>query len=524
MKKTVAFILSLAMLLSLTGCGKQDAKQPEATQAPEVTETAAPAAEVVFNYSVNFEETNWDPAYWTAPDDTGLGGVIYENLFEYQTDGSLSPQLALSSDLSEDGLTYTIKLRQGVKWQKGYGEFTSEDVKFTIDRQTDPEIASINGGNFNIENIASVECPDAYTVVITLKTIDVDFLTRLSMFYSFIVCKAYSDKEGKAALNAAPVGTGPFEFDNGTLAVKTEAIANKEWWGDREGGNIDRLVCTYIADENTGYAAFENGELDILRSSNLDKTREYVAKGYKDEQSPKLSLLYIGMNMQLAPFDNEKVREALFYAVDPQYYIDNLFYGTETLPGSYIPFGSKYAITDYFKPSYDPEKAKALLAEAGYPNGIDIELWGGNDAHGQAPVIIAADMLQKGGFNVTIQLVDFGVYINKVRNGEIMAWCFYNTTSNIADDTISRYKSEYYPGNNWSGICDAEYDRLVDAGFSAKTEAEKAENFSAAQKRLMGLNVIYPVTTNSTHMLCQPGLSGVKVYGDLAFRATTIIK
>ena len=523
MKKIVAIVLALIMILGITACGSKEVAQPAASGASAGKTDAAPS-EVVFYYSVNFEETNWDPAYWTAPDDTGLGSVIYEPLFEYQADGSLKPALALSYEISDDNLVYTINLRQGVKWQKGYGEFTSEDVKFTIERQTDPEVASINGKNLNVDNIASVECPDPYTVVITLKSIDVDFLTRLSMFYSFVVCKAYSDKEGKAALNVAPVGTGAFEYESGTLAVKTEAVANKEWWGDREGGNIDRLVCTYIADENTSFAAFENGELDILRSSNLDKTREYVGKGFTDVQSPKLSLLYIGMNMQIAPFDNEKVREALFCAVDPQYYIDNLFYGTETLAGSYIPYGSKYAITDYFKPSYDPEKAKALLAEAGYPNGLDIELWGGNDLHGQAPVIIAADMLQKGGFNVSIQLVDFGVYIDKVRKGEIPVWCFYNTTSNIADDTISRYKSEFYPGNNWSGICDEEYDRLVDAGFAAKTEAEKAEYFAAAQKRLMDLTVIYPVTTNSTHMLCQPGLTGIKTYGDLSFRATTIVK
>ncbi len=522
MKKVLSMILAVTMILSFAACGSNAAQTTE-TQ-PAGTEAQAAGKEVVFNFPVNYEETNWDPAYWTAPDDTGLGTMIYENLFRFNLDGSVSPQLATSYEISEDKLTYTIKLRNDVKWQKGYGPFTSADVKFTIDRQTDPALASINGANFNIENIESVECPDDFTVVIKLKAIDVDFLTRLSMFYSLIVCKAYNDKEGMAALNAAPVGTGAFQFDKGTLAVKTEAVANKDWWGDREGGNIDRVICSYIADENTGFTAFENGELDVITSSNLDKTRELVAKGFVDQQSPKLSLLYIGMNMQMAPFDNEKVREALFYAVDPQYYIDNLFYGTETIPESYIPEGSKYAAKGCFRPSYDPEKAKALLAEAGYPDGVDIELWGGNDAHGQAPVIIAADMLQKGGFNVSIQLVDFGIYIDKVRKGEVMTWCFYNTTSNIADDTISRYKSEFYPGNNWSGVCDAEYDSYVDAGFSSKTDEEKAQNFAAAQQRLMDLKAIYPVTTCSTHMLCQPGLQGYKIYGDLAFRATTIIK
>ena len=96
MKKITAVILVLAMILSIGACAKKEAAQPATEAAPE------PAPEVVLHYSVNFEETNWDPAYWTAPDDTGLGSVIYEPLFEYQTDGSLKPALALSCDISGD--------------------------------------------------------------------------------------------------------------------------------------------------------------------------------------------------------------------------------------------------------------------------------------------------------------------------------------------------------------------------------------------------------------------------------------
>ena len=134
MKKFVAIVLALFMILGITACGSKEVAQPVSSGTSTGKAEAAPS-EVVFNYSVNFEETNWDPAYWTAPDDTGLGSVIYEPLFEYQADGSLKPALALSYEISDDNLVYTINLRQGVKWQKGYGEFTSDDVKFTIERQ-----------------------------------------------------------------------------------------------------------------------------------------------------------------------------------------------------------------------------------------------------------------------------------------------------------------------------------------------------------------------------------------------------
>ena len=241
MKKIITLLLSVIMILGLAACGSDAPASSDGQGAAAETQASA-GEEVVFNYSVVFEETNWDPAFWTQPDDTGLGSMIYETLFEYTMDGDVKPQLAKGYEVSDDGLTYTITLRDDVEWQKGYGKFTSADVKFTIERHGDPALASVNATNINLENIDSIECPDDYTVVIKLKAIDVDLITRLSMFYSDIMCKAYNDKEGMAALKASPVGTGAFEFDNGTLAVRTEAVANKNWWGDREGGNACRAA------------------------------------------------------------------------------------------------------------------------------------------------------------------------------------------------------------------------------------------------------------------------------------------
>lgn len=486
--------------------------------------TSAADTEVVYRMAVTYEESNWDPAFFTQPNDAGLAPMIYENLVELQTDGSVKAQLAEDWSISPDGLVYTFNLRKGVQWHKGYGEFTSADVKFTIERIGDEALGSANGMNMTIDNIKSIECPDKYTVVITLNSVDVDFLTRMSMFYSQIVCKAYSDKEGKDAVNAAPIGTGAFMYDKGTLTLTTEAVANKDWWGDRKGSNIERVINTYIADTNTLYNAFENNELDSIACFDFDQIKKYKDQGYISVSNPARDLLYLGVNMDMAPFDDPKVREAFFCAVDPQYFIDSMYYGTEKIPGSYIPENSKYAINDYFKSTYDVEKCKKLLAEAGYPDGVEITLWGGNDALGAAPVIIASDMLGKAGFKVNTQLVDFGVFIGQVRGGTAQVWCLYNSTGVIADDTMTRYKSEAYPGNNWCGIQDAEYDELVSKGVAASTEEEKAEYFAQAQRRLMDLQAVYPVSTYSQNILFHQGLTGMQTYGDQAFRCTTIVK
>lgn len=523
-KNIIALLLAVIMCLSLfTACGGgKDDSSANSPSAPDASGNNS--GEVVYNMTVSFEESWWDPAYFMQSNDTGLGPMIYENLVEYKADGTVGPQLAESWEISDDGLTYTFKLREGVQWHKGYGEFTSEDVKFSIERHGDEALASVNAENIGLSNIASVECPDKYTVVIKLKEIDVDLLTRLGMHYSMIVCKAHNDKDGMESINTDPIGTGPFVFDGGTLGMKTEAVANKEWWGDRKGGNIDRVVNTFMNDTNTIYAAFENGEVDAISVYDYEKVAKYESDGYGVITSPFLQLLYVGVNMSEAPFDDPLVREAFFCAIDVDYFLNDLYYGEEEMPGTYIPPRSKYALQEYQKPNYDPERAKELLAQAGYPNGVDITFWASNDALGQPPAIVANDQLTKAGFNVTLQLVDFGVFIDQVRNGTAQMWCLYNTTGAIADDTMVRYTSEYYPGNNWCGVQDAEYDALVAAALSAKTEKEKEENFHAAQKRLMDLQTLYPIATYSMSSVSQKNISNNTTYGDYVFRATTVIK
>jgi len=522
-KRTLAVALAVIMSLTiLTSCGPKETTQPTDTTSPTQS-VVPPAAEVVFYTECTFEEAWWDPALYMGLNDASLAPMIFENLVELQVDGSVGPQLAERWEISSDGLTYTFHLRRGVQWHKGYGEFTSADVKFTLERQLDPAVASVNADNLHIFNITSIDCPDDYTVVLHLENIDVDLLFRLAMFYGMIVCKAHNDRNGAAAINTDPIGTGPFVFDGGTLGIRTEVIRNREWWGNFTG-NIDRVVSTFIADTNTIYAAFDNGELDAIGLYDRDKMREYEAKGFKVETVPMRQLLYIGVNMQIAPFDDPKVREAFFYAVDVEYYLEYLFLGMEEPAGSYIPPGCKYALRDYFKYEYDLDKCKQLLAEAGYPNGCPIVMWSANDAFGQPPAIIAQDQLTRAGFVIDMQNVEFGVFIGQVRDGTAAMWVLYNDSSTTGDNTIIRYTSDYYPGNNWCGVTDAQYDAYVAAGLAAKTEQEKIDNFYAAQRRLMDLQVVYPVATSSVARVSQNNITGWKVYGDQGFRLQTVRK
>jgi ABC-type transport system substrate-binding protein len=305
-----------------------------------------------------------------------------------------------------------------------------------------------------------------------------------------------------------PVGTGPFMYDKGTPGTRTEAVRFDGYWGEK--ALVDRITNTIIGDANTGYTALENGELEALGVYEIDKANELRDKGFNVVDIPYLEILYIGCNAQIKPFDDIRVREAFFAAIDPQYFIDNIFYGTTQIPGSYVPAASKYALKDYFKPNYDPARTKQLLAETGVDK-MTVTLWAPNDSISTTPSVIAESQLTEAGFKVEMQSVDFGVFVDKVRSGEAQLWLLYNTTPVVADETVVRYTSGNYPGRNWSGILDKEYDSLVEQGVKATTEADKADYFERAQKRLIDLKIIYPISTHNFSYVTKPNVSGYEI-------------
>ena len=522
-KKLVIFCLLIAtMLLTmvlLTACNSgadgnyDNDTQPSGTaSATNSPQPAEPVKEKVLRISRSWEDSSWDPATFTGADQLVFVPAIFETLVCLEKSGEYSPLLAQEWDITDDGLTYIFRLRRGVQFHHGYGEMTAADIKFSFERNLDKAVASIHIEDLNMANIAAIETPNPYTAVFKLHQPDADFLSRCSSYAGIILSQAAFADKGLDGCALFPIGTGPFQFDKGNPGQQTECVKFKEYWG--EVAQVDRMINTVISDTNTNYSAFENGELDAICVYYLDKVNEYKNAGYQVLYVPTWQILYVGVNMQTEPFQNEKVREAFFAAIDPQYYLDALFYGTETFSGGYIPPSSKYALSGYMKSTYDPAKAKALLAEAGYANGVKVTLWSVNDDLSPAPALVTQMQLQDAGFTVELQLVDFGVFLSKVRSGEAGMWMLYNTTPPLADETINRYTSGFYPGSNWIGLQDKIYDDLVAQGLAAATQAEKAQYFDAAQKRLLDLQVLYPISTYGYNLVMQPYISGVEVQGN----------
>ncbi|MCL2495943.1 MAG: ABC transporter substrate-binding protein [Clostridiales bacterium] len=523
---TIIMFLLLTLILAAcksTGNDAVKTETPSSSPGSSSTPAATPAPEVVFRMSRSWENAStWDPLDHTGNATAALIPQIFEALARLDDDGSSLPWLAESWEESADGLTFTFHLRQGVQFHKGYGEMTSEDVKFSFERHLDPELASLHLDALNLANVDSIETPDPYTAVFRFKQPDVDFITRVSDHPAFIQSKAAFDALGYDGFKTTPIGTGPFQFDKGTLGGQTEAVKFSQFWGGEP--KIDRVTNIVITDTNTNYSAFEKKEIDMLYVYYMDKVNEYKAAGYRDYYLPTKQILYVGMNMQMASVNDAKVREAIFHAIDPQYFIDSLFYGLETFPGGYMPPGCKYALNTYLKPSFDTEKAKALLAEAGYNNNLKLTLWSVNDDISPPPALIVQQQLAAVGINLELQLVDFNVFIEKVRGGEAQMWLLYNGAPILCDSRIARYTSSSYPGNNWVGMLDPVYDDLVARGLASSSVEEKTELLNQAQMVFMDHNTLYPVCTYGFFFMTQPEWEGIELWGDLSLRLRNAYK
>lgn len=493
---------------------------PMATLAPAVTEAAAPKGEQILRVARDYEGDSYDPATYGSYNDYLFGPIVFETLVQFDENYDILPKLADSWEVSDDALTYTFHLKKGVQFHYGYGEFTSKDVQYSIKRLGDPAVnGSMNYVSLGVENMASIDAPDDYTVVITLKELDPNFLVKMASHYGNIVSQKAVEDMGLEKFSLRPVGTGAFMVAEGAvIGEHSEVLRFDGYWGDK--AILDKITFQVISEPATLYTAFESGEVDQISMTDFDKLAQYQAAPdkYNIYIGPSRSMLYIGNNMSIAPFDDPRVREAFTLAIDREGMIEDYFLGLPNAAGGIIPAPCMYSLKDYFNPTYDPAKAKELLAEAGYPNGFTTTFYCPGDATSLGPATVLQSYLEAAGIHAELQTVDFGVFLDKVRAGEAPIWLIYNDTNISSEDTIRRYMSENYPGNNWSGINDPAYDEAAAAALNEKDVTKRPELFEKAQKILNDLNAVYTVCDSAQYNITAKKVKGLEFRPDLAIR------
>jgi peptide/nickel transport system substrate-binding protein len=458
-----------------------------------VPASAQPAGTLVVGLVA--EPVNLDPAQVTDLNSNRVGRRIVETLVTFPDESTqIVPGLAESWTISKDGLRYTFKLRKGIAFHDG-APLDAEAVKFSIERQINPEhpfnkLGKYPFANYFFGNVKAVEVVDPSTVEFVLKEPRASFLAILTAGAASIVSPTAVKKLG-VDYALQPVGTGPFRYVAWDRGQRVVLEKNATYW--KYPVKVERVIYRPIVEDQARLTELLTGALDLIVGTPPD----FVAQL---ENNPKVTLLrqvgahvwYLGINNQKKPFDDKRVRQALNYAVNKEAIVRDVLKGTGSMSvGPVLPgtWGAAAGLKPY---PYDPERAKKLLAEAGYAGGFTTSMWVPESGSGmQSPVAMATVMqsnLKAVGVNVTLQTFEWGAFIAKLRSKEQELFALSWMAGNEDPDMVMYpllHSSQWTPGGpNRALYKNDTFDALLHQARLTTDQAKRAELYRQAQRIL----------------------------------------
>ena len=438
------------------------------------------------------EPQSLDPHTVTATNDFRILVNIYDGLVRYK-DGTLEvePALAESWTISDDGKTYTFKLRQGVKFHDG-SDFNAEAVKFNFDRMLKEDHPFYNTGPFplslNFSSIDAVNVLDEHTVEFKLKEPFAPFLSNLAYPTGLIVSPEAVKKYGKE-FGRHPSGTGPFKFAEWQSGQRVVVERNPDYWDAAPA--LEAVVFRPITDANTRVAEMMAGGLDVMVEvppDNLATFKQDANFAVAEQAGPHV--WFTILNAKSGPFADKKVRQAANYAVNKQGLVDNVLQGSATVAAGPIPPAFNWVENKTEPYPYDPEKAKVLLAEAGAINP-EITFYVTEGGSGMLdPITMGAAIqadLQAVGFKVKIETYEWNTFLGRVNPGLAgkadmaeMAW-MTNDPDTVPYLTL---RSDALPdkgGFNSGYYSNPKVDELLEKARSSTDQTERGKLYGEVQ-------------------------------------------
>ncbi len=395
-----------------------------------------------FVYCSEGSPSSFNPQLATdGPTFNASSHTVYNQLVQFKTGSTeVEPGLAESWVISKDGLTFTFKLRKGVKFHssesfKPTREFNADDVLFSVNRQreTTHPYAKVSGGSYEYfqgmemgKIIKDVKKVDEHTVQFILAQKEAPFLANLAMDFASILSAEYGDVMLKAKtpekMDTAPIGTGPFVFKSYQKDTIIRYSANETYWKGKPA--IENLIFSITPDASVRYQKLKAGECNLIAEpSPADLPAMKGNNKLQVFEKEGLNIGYLALNTEKPPFDKQLVRQAIMHALNRGAYIDAIYMGRATLAKNPIPpsiWSYNNSTQDY---DYNIEKAKELLKKAGYPNGFETEMWTlpvsrpYNPSGKKMGEMMQAD-LAKVGIKVKLVTYDWPTYLEKSKKGE----------------------------------------------------------------------------------------------------------
>lgn len=477
MKKLVALLLVAIMIFSFAACGEKKNEE----QQGEVKDPKYGGSVVA--YHTSFPVTCFMPLS-TKDGDIPMLLPALEPLVRAQADGSVTPMLATEMKEDAQNLTLTITIREGVKFHDG-SDLTPEVVAWNLQQYVDKGRAAY------LCNPKSIEVKDG-KVVVSFSEFSAGW--QLAFANVLIVSKDAYDKNGEDYLATHPVGTGAFILDEYVLDESMTFKRNENYWGKDKDGNqlpyLDSITCVLIHDATSLVSAFMNGEVDEVQNLEGTTLQQILSAGYKNQsyESPaNFSTTYAIPNTwdPESPWANDDVRLAVLnYGVDWDAVAKALSNGLGQASDQWTPTAAMAYDSSVKRGSYDPEKCKQLLADAGYPNGFSTILWTGNEEEHRQRATVMQDQLNKIGITSEVQLLDDTV-IGQNRTSNTPG--IYLGAGPCKMDMATYWNSNFsLTSGRWDKIIkySDEYIASLSKALSAPTYEERAKAVKDASGRL----------------------------------------
>ena len=508
-KQLILVTLVMTGVLALTACG--GSKSANNANGKILTIEMGPEVETI------------DPALNTTNDGANYITYLFDNLLRVDKDGKIAPSMAEKYEVSDDGLTWTFHLRDGLKWSDG-SDFTANDFVYSWQRMVNPEVAAPyaetvlgmvdgyedaignpdeNGNTTTTPDVTKlrVEAPDDKTFVVHMAK-PTPYFDKLATFAALSPVKkdvVESNPDGWTLDPKTYISTGPFKLKEWKAGSYLLLEKNENYW-NKDAVKLDGIKCLLMQDQNAAFSAYESGDALMIKDiptqeiTTLQKRPDYHI-------DPQLGTYFIDLNNTLDEFKDPKVRQALSLALDRKYISETITAGTYTPAKGFIPQGvSDWDGSSWYDHLTDPSvyinvddyqanlaKAKELLAEAGHPNGEGLPTltYSTNDSAYHKKI---AEYLQQAwgelGLKIDVNIVEWKSFTPQRRSGNYQiardGWVMdYDDPSNILNLTATGN------GNNSSKYSNPEYDALLEKAASEKDQKTRFDYFHQAEEMLM---------------------------------------
>jgi dipeptide transport system substrate-binding protein len=470
---------------------------------------AAPLAAKTLVYCSEGSPENFYPGINTTGTSFDVNEHIYDNIVDFERGGTkVVPGLAEKWDISADGTVYTFHIRKNAKFHSNKGfkptrNLNADDIVFMFERQWKEEnpffkVTSPNHSYFTDMGmpklLKSVEKVDDYTVKITINQPEAPFLANLAMQWAGVQSKEYADAMMKAGtpekVDQDPIGSGPFSLVQYQKDAVVRFKAFPEYWGGK--AKIDDLVFSITPDASVRWAKLQKGECHVMPYPN-PADLEAIKKDSNVTlmEQPGLNIGYLAYNTTKKPFDDVRVRKALNMAINKKalvqaIYLDSGVPATNPIPPTMWSYNK--SIKDE---EYNPEAAKKLLAEAGYPNGLETDLWAMpvqrpyNPNGKRMAELMQADLI-KVGVKAEIKSYEWGEYRKRAQAGEHqmvqLGWTGDNgDPDNFLHTLLGCASAQSASGSNVAKFCYKPFDDIVTKAKVVTDQAERTKLYEQAQ-------------------------------------------